>query len=49
MILPPRERSLGNSLLQSGTVLGAILTPLILPALLFWADPLEAQRRPRWR
>src|SRR5262249_29424703 len=29
-ILPPSERSLGNSILQSGAAFGAILTPLII-------------------
>ncbi len=43
-VLRPAERSLGNSLFQSGTAVGAILTPLAMPALLLWADPLEPQR-----
>jgi ACS family hexuronate transporter-like MFS transporter len=33
-ILPPHERTLGNSLLQSGAALGAIVTPLVVQALL---------------
>lgn len=33
-ILPPEERTLGNSLLQSGAAVGAIITPLIVLALL---------------
>jgi ACS family hexuronate transporter-like MFS transporter len=32
-ILPPRERTMGNSILQSGGALGAIVTPLIVQAL----------------
>jgi MFS transporter, ACS family, hexuronate transporter len=34
MLLEPRERSLGNGLLQSGASFGAILTPLIMNALM---------------
>lgn len=32
-ILPPSERSMGNSILQSGAALGAIVTPLLVMAL----------------
>jgi ACS family hexuronate transporter-like MFS transporter len=32
-ILPPAERSMGNSLLQSGAAVGALLTPLLILAL----------------
>jgi ACS family hexuronate transporter-like MFS transporter len=32
-ILPPSERTLGNSILQSGAAVGAVLTPLIVLAL----------------
>jgi ACS family hexuronate transporter-like MFS transporter len=32
-ILPPSERTLGNSILQSGAALGAIITPLIVVGL----------------
>src|SRR5262245_30587892 len=32
-VLPPAERPLGNSLLQSGAALGAVLTPLLILAL----------------
>jgi ACS family hexuronate transporter-like MFS transporter len=32
-ILPPAQRTLGNSLLQSGAALGSILTPLVVIAL----------------
>jgi MFS transporter, ACS family, hexuronate transporter len=34
MLLDPRERSFGNGLLQSGASFGAILTPLIMNALM---------------
>lgn len=34
ILLDPRHRSLGNSVLQSGTSIGAILTPLIMAALM---------------
>lgn len=33
-LLPPSKRTLGNSVLQSGTAIGAIVTPLILKAYL---------------
>jgi MFS transporter, ACS family, hexuronate transporter len=33
-LLDPRERSLGNGVLQSGTSVGAIITPLIMGALM---------------
>ena len=33
-LLPPDKRTLGNSVLQSGTALGAIVTPLIMGAML---------------
>jgi ACS family hexuronate transporter-like MFS transporter len=35
-ILPPAERAMGNGMLQSGASLGAVLTPLVVVALL-WA------------
>jgi ACS family hexuronate transporter-like MFS transporter len=35
-VLPPSERSMGNSLLQSGAALGAILTPMIVLGLTRW-------------
>lgn len=44
-VLRPDERSLGNSLFQSGTALGAVITPLLVLALLQWADPNEPQRK----
>lgn len=33
-LLEPKDRSMGNSVLQSGTSIGAIITPLIMSALL---------------
>ena len=36
-LLDERQRSLGNGLLQSGATVGAILTPLVLPLLLYLA------------
>lgn len=43
-VMQPQERSLGNSLFQSGTAIGAIVTPFIV----FWSiravDPDEPQR-----
>ncbi len=33
-ILPPEERTLGNSILQSGAAIGAVITPLIVLSLL---------------
>jgi len=35
-VLPPSERTMGNSILQSGAALGAIITPLIVLALFHW-------------
>ncbi|MBA2224657.1 MAG: MFS transporter [Thermogemmata sp.] len=43
-VLPPEERSLGNSIFQSGTALGAVITPLTVLALLRSADPQEGFR-----
>lgn len=43
-ILRPDERSLGNSLFQSGTALGAVITPLVVLALLRSVDPGEPVR-----
>ena len=43
-VLRPDERSLGNSIFQSGTALGAVITPLLVLALLRSADPGEPQR-----
>src|SRR5437867_3057162 len=35
-ILPPGERTLGNSILQSGAAFGAILTPLLCIGVINW-------------
>jgi ACS family hexuronate transporter-like MFS transporter len=35
-ILPPAQRTLGNGILQSGAAIGAIVTPLIVMALMSW-------------
>ena len=43
-VLRPDERSLGNALFQSGTALGAVITPLVVLALLRSFDPGEPQR-----
>jgi ACS family hexuronate transporter-like MFS transporter len=43
-ILRPDERPLGNSLFGSGTALGAVLTPMVVIALLYSVDPEEPQR-----
>lgn len=43
-VLRPEERSFGNSLFQSGTALGAVITPLIVLYLLRWGDPHEPVR-----
>lgn len=43
-VLRPAERSFGNSLFQSGTALGAVITPLMVLYLLRWADPEEPFR-----
>jgi ACS family hexuronate transporter-like MFS transporter len=47
-VLPKEERSFGNSLFQSGTAIGAIITPLIVLMCLRWADPNESQRLARY-
>jgi MFS transporter, ACS family, hexuronate transporter len=36
-ILPPEERSFGNSLFGSGTALGAVVTPMLVLVILQWA------------
>lgn len=38
-VLKPEERSLGNAMFQSGTALGAVITPLIVLACLRLTDP----------
>ncbi len=37
-VLRPDERSFGNSLFQSGTALGAVITPMLVLVILQWAD-----------
>ncbi len=38
LLLPPKDRTFGNSILQSGTSIGAIVTPIIVAAMLT-SDP----------
>lgn len=44
LLLEPRDRGLGNSVLQSGTSIGAIVTPLIMSAML--TSRLDSWRMP---
>lgn len=37
-VLPPEERSFGNSLFGSGTALGAVVTPMLVLVVLQWAE-----------
>lgn len=37
-VMPPAERSLGNSIFQSGTAIGAIVTPIIVTACVLWVS-----------
>ncbi len=37
-VLPPAERSFGNSLFGSGTALGAVITPMLVLVILQWAE-----------
>jgi ACS family hexuronate transporter-like MFS transporter len=43
-VLAPEDRGLGNSVLQSGTSIGAVITPLIIAAML--TDEFGSWRRP---
>lgn len=43
-VLKPEQRSLGNGMFQSGTALGAIITPLVVLACISYADPQEPDR-----
>ncbi len=43
-IMPPAERSFGSALFQSGTAIGAIVTPVIVLLCVRWADPNESHR-----
>lgn len=45
-VLPPEERAFGNSLFQSGTAIGAIITPLIVLACISIFGPDDPHR---WR
>lgn len=50
-VMPPAERSLGNSLFQSGTAIGAIVTPVIVLACVAYVertDPANAASAWRW-
>ncbi len=47
-VLRPDERSFGNSLFQSGTAIGAVCTPMIVLAILQWADE-TGQSADSWR
>ena len=38
-VMPPAERSLGSAVFQSGTGLGAMLTPVVVAGCLWWAGP----------
>jgi ACS family hexuronate transporter-like MFS transporter len=44
-VLRHEERSLGNSLFQSGTAVGAVVTPMLVLYLIHWADPTEPLRK----
>jgi ACS family hexuronate transporter-like MFS transporter len=44
-ILAPGQRGMGNSILQSGAALGAIITPLVIAALVLEGNP---ARYPTW-
>jgi ACS family hexuronate transporter-like MFS transporter len=49
-ILPPAQRALGNSILQSGASIGAILTPLIVLVFVTWQDEGQPVHQPGlWR
>jgi ACS family hexuronate transporter-like MFS transporter len=45
LLLAPRDRALGNSLLQSGTALGAVIAPQVIKILLVEGDP-SSWRKP---
>lgn len=48
-VMPPAERSLGNSLFQSGTAIGAIITPMIVLACLAWSEANDPDNAHSWR
>jgi ACS family hexuronate transporter-like MFS transporter len=37
-VLPPEKRTLGNSILQSGASVGAVITPFIVVGVVYWTD-----------
>src|SRR5262249_52428048 len=37
-ILPPEQRTMGNGILQSGAAVGAIITPMVVQACVYWTD-----------
>ena len=43
-LLSRADRTMGNSVLQSGASFGAIVTPLIVVGIIHWTDPGEAAR-----
>jgi MFS transporter, ACS family, hexuronate transporter len=43
-VMPAQERSLGSAIFQSGTGLGAMITPVIVLACYAWADPFASTR-----
>jgi ACS family hexuronate transporter-like MFS transporter len=43
-VMKPEERSLGNAIFQSGTALGAIITPWVVLACFLAVDPLHGTR-----
>lgn len=43
-VLPPEERAFGNSLFQSGTAIGAIVTPFIVLGCIYFVGPENPDR-----
>lgn len=43
-LLARSDRSLGNSILQSGASIGAVITPIVVLGIFFLADPMESAR-----
>lgn len=48
-IMAPEERSLGNSLFQSGTALGAVITPMLVLVILQRAEAAGQSEAESWR
>lgn len=48
-ILPPAERSFGNSIFQSGTAVGAVVTPYLIVYLLLWTTGLREPTADTWQ